>query len=105
MHSNKNTSPKMSEEFDNNQCLLYFQEALSLLEEYQWVFNFPVTHLLALNVLNEVPSKWKNVLSCMSTEDLNTLPLGVIKVHNMHNTVLCNMYMYSIIHILLLSIL
>lgn len=71
----------MSEEFDSNQCLLYFQEALSLLQEYQWVFNFPVTHLLALNVLNEIPSKWKNVLSCMSTEDLNTLPLGVIKVN------------------------
>lgn len=70
----------MCSEFENRRCLIYFQEALALLEEYQWVFNFPVTHMLVLNVLNEIPVKWKNVISCMNTEDLNSLPLGGVKV-------------------------
>lgn len=55
----------------------YFETALSFLGQYEWLYNWPVTEVLASGVLDQLPVDWWQTLRRLSIEELNQLPRGV----------------------------
>lgn len=55
----------------------YFESALRLLCQYEWLFNWPVTQILSCGMLDELPLEWWDPLQRLSLKSLNELPRGV----------------------------
>jgi hypothetical protein len=58
----------------------YFSEVLSFLQEYRWVYNFPVTELLVQDVFKQIPKEWSTALLSLTYQQLNILPQGFVMV-------------------------
>nr|CAD7461234.1 unnamed protein product [Timema tahoe] len=57
----------------------YFCDALKYLSDYSWLYNFPITKILVNNVLSKIPDDWLETLLQLTNEELNQLPLGLVK--------------------------
>ncbi|XP_076633206.1 methyltransferase-like protein 25B isoform X2 [Colletes latitarsis] len=51
----------------------YFSDALNLFAETQWLYNTPVTDLLAKGLLDFLPTDWLNVLQILEIQELNNM--------------------------------
>jgi hypothetical protein len=82
------------------------EECLRFLEEYKWVYDFPVTHFIRYKVWEHMPEEvrhsgilyfedsndrvflqWLETLCRASVEELNNIPYGKFQViHYFHNS-------------------
>jgi len=58
----------------------YFVDAITFLHEYQWVYNWSVTHILIENAASKIPSEWLAALDGLSESELNELHSGHCEV-------------------------
>lgn len=52
---------------------------VELLAEYQWIYNFQVTKFFIEEPWKHIPEEWKDVLTRLTTDELNLLPFGYSK--------------------------
>ncbi|KAJ4443870.1 hypothetical protein ANN_05657 [Periplaneta americana] len=59
---------------------VYFADASQFLEEYRWIYDFPVTELLVRGVLGQIPPDWAVAILSLNNQNLNDLPRGFVQV-------------------------
>ncbi|CAG9838397.1 unnamed protein product [Diabrotica balteata] len=57
----------------------YFKDALDFLSKYQWLYNYPNTHILVKDILTNFPSDWCEYFQQLPNDELNNLPLNSLK--------------------------
>ncbi|XP_069692598.1 methyltransferase-like protein 25B isoform X2 [Periplaneta americana] len=58
---------------------VYFADASRFLEEYRWIYDFPVTELLVRGVLGQIPPDWAVAILSLNNQNLNDLPRGFVQ--------------------------
>lgn len=53
---------------------LYFSEMVDFLDQFSWMFAFPNTDILVLDILSQIPHNWITAFSCMTDEQLAQYP-------------------------------
>nr|XP_045621595.1 uncharacterized protein LOC123772453 [Procambarus clarkii] len=57
------------------------RDIVQLLQDVQWLYNFPVTQVFTRNVFSKMPDEWKEALSELPLEVLNGIPQFKSQVH------------------------
>lgn len=59
----------------------YIKDSLELLQNYSWIYNYPNTHILALNVFEKIPAEWVQYLEHCGLDNIKNLGLGKTEVN------------------------
>lgn len=65
----------------------YFLDALRLFQEFQWLYNGPVTEILSNGSLDRLPKEWLEALEALNNEELNDFVVKKITKVSVH---VCN---------------
>lgn len=49
----------------------YFEDALSFLKEYEWIYICPNIRILVDDIFTKIPSNWINFFNSIDTNELN----------------------------------
>ncbi|XP_042219144.1 uncharacterized protein LOC121864197 isoform X1 [Homarus americanus] len=50
------------------------EDIIHLLQDVEWLYNFPVTQIFTRNVFSQMPEEWRDALLKLPVEILNTIP-------------------------------
>lgn len=53
----------------------YFDEVLSFLKKYHWIYSSPNTHIFANKILNQISPEWISYLTDVSNSEFECLAL------------------------------
>lgn len=62
---------------------IYLQEVLQFLQEQNWLFSYPNTHLLVKEVFSKIDDSWLMHLKNLTSSELNEIPFGLVNVRHM----------------------
>lgn len=71
---------KMTLPLHYNSATEYFEKALSFLKEYDWLYNYPNTHIFVNKVLERIPPQWVSYHQNLSNEKLKDFAEGFVDV-------------------------
>lgn len=53
----------------------YFENALSFLKKYHWIYSSPNTHIFVNKVFNQIPPEWISYLTEITNSEFESLAL------------------------------
>ncbi|XP_071054409.1 methyltransferase-like protein 25B [Onthophagus taurus] len=56
----------------------YMHDCLQFLNDYQWIYNYPNTHILVNKIFEKIPLDWVEYFNKFNTNDFNSLALGIV---------------------------
>lgn len=62
----------------------YFNDCLTFLKDYDWIYNYPNTHILVNRTFEKIPPDWLQHLHNLTNDGLNKLALGDIDVRSLN---------------------